>query len=233
MNETIMNTVGGMAQAAAGASMLTSGLSSLNQMFETGEHTLGGWLGAISSIGFALPMVVGGLKTLGAALGLTTAATAAQAAIDALANKNKEAGIVLSGQKLVAENAEVVAQALGIPVKNALLLLDEKGNLKKGKAIMLSIAMKAASILEAVGLGALIPAKYADAVASGAAAAGTMAMLWPIGLLVLAIGGLILIIWAVVAAFQAMAASTPEAKLAAAKEEAKKAADAKSNIETE
>ena len=61
LGETIMNTASGMASAAAGASMMLSGFQSLNEMFETGEHTLGGWLGAITSVGFALPMVTGGL----------------------------------------------------------------------------------------------------------------------------------------------------------------------------
>ena len=66
---------------------------------------------------------------------------------------------------------------------------------------MLSLAAKAASILEAVGLGVLIPAKYADAVASGAAAAGTMAMIWPVGILMLAVLALVAVIWLIVKAF--------------------------------
>ena len=211
LGETLVSAAGAIGSAAAGLSMLVSGVENLTQMFTTGEHSLSGWLGVLTSIGFAVPMLSGGLKSLAGTLGFLNSYTAVTNALGVVTEKQLKSKKALTAEQIALQRGEAVAKALNLNVDqlvNAELtkenILTNLGNMSKGKAIALSIAMKAASILEAVGLGALIPAKYADAAASAAAGAGTMAMLWPIGLLVLAIAGLVAVIAGLIAIFKAL-----------------------------
>lgn len=219
LGATLMQGVSGMAMAAAGASMLVNSLESLNDIAKGGEATLGTWLGIISGMGFALPMLISGFKSLGTAMGFLNTYVAIENTLLKLSNDQKARDVTLTTEQIAAENAAAIAEMFGIGVDQAKLLLDEQGNIMKGKAIALSVSYKAAKILETMTTAMGIPVKYADATASAAAAGATYAMIWPIGLLMLAVAALVLIIWGLIAAFKAIQASTPEAKFAAAKEE--------------
>jgi hypothetical protein len=109
--------------------------------------------------------------------------------------------MVLQALGITLAEGETVAESAKTSVKLGAAAAEAFANGHKKTGIALALSAKAASLLEAVGLGALIPVKYADAVASGTAGAATMAMLWPIGLLMLAVGALALAIWGIVAAF--------------------------------
>ena len=87
LSQTMINLASGIGSAAAGFSMLSSGISKVTEMFETGEHSISGWLTALTSIGFAIPMVVSGvtalsgaMKTIGAKIVVATTATKADTA---------------------------------------------------------------------------------------------------------------------------------------------------------
>lgn len=62
--QSMLSLASGVGSAAAGFSMLTSGIQSVVEMFKTGEHTISGWLGFLTSVGFALPMVANGIGML-------------------------------------------------------------------------------------------------------------------------------------------------------------------------
>jgi uncharacterized phage infection (PIP) family protein YhgE len=68
LSETFISLASGIGSAAAGINMLYSGINQVVEMFKTGEHTLGGWLGVFTTMGFALPMVVNGVTQLSQAL---------------------------------------------------------------------------------------------------------------------------------------------------------------------
>lgn len=217
---------------AAGLSMLTSGFENMFQMFKTGEHTLSGWLGILTSLGFAIPMVAGGIKGLGAAIGFTTASTAAANAVAKINESLVERKIALNSAEAISEKATALSKIFGIGVDEAKNLLTEEGNLKTSKAILLSTSMAAASMLEAIGISATVPAKIASAAASGSAAAAELAMLWPIGLLVAALAALAVGIFAVVKIIGALTDAYNADSIAAekAREEAKALADSYSTI---
>lgn len=89
-----------------------------------------------------------------------------------------------------------------------------------------SMAAFSKALLLKVGLDA----EAQSAVAAGTATAGfgtaLWTALWPIGLLMAAIAALVAVIWLVVKAFEAVAASSPEGQLKALEERAEKSADA-------
>ena len=62
--QSMLSLASGVGSAAAGFSMLTSGIQNVVEMFKTGEHTISGWLGFLTSVGFALPMVANGISML-------------------------------------------------------------------------------------------------------------------------------------------------------------------------
>lgn len=204
MSQRLTQTAGALGMVAGGISTVVSGLSTMNEMFKTGEHTLSGWLSVISAIGMGLPMAINAVKSLGAAIGVTTAFTAYQTAMDKEMNKEKAKAIFLTQLGVIAYDSEgkAILGTNAIKLAEAALIAKEHG--LKGKSIMLALSAKAAYILEAVGLGALIPAKIADATASNLAAAGELAMLWPIGLLIAALALLAVGIVAVIAVVKAI-----------------------------
>ena len=63
--EIFMGIASGVASMTAALSMGYSGIQNIVNMFESGEHSLGGWLGALSSIAFAIPMLSSGFSTFG------------------------------------------------------------------------------------------------------------------------------------------------------------------------
>ena len=193
--QSMIQMASAMGQAAAGASMLTSGIESIKEMFTSGEQSFKGWLSALTSIGFAIPMLTSGLKAMGTAMGFLTTYTSLNSAVSLVNNEIQEKNLKLSASQKAAKMAEALATALNIEGKVAENLVDEQGNIKKGKAIALSVAMKAAKLLEAMGIGTNTAAMIADTVATGSAAAANWAFIWPFGLLSIAIAGLALIIW--------------------------------------
>ena len=232
MSQTIMGMASGFGMLMGGISGVTNGINSMIQMFKEGEHTFTGWVGAISSVAMSVSMTVMGLQSLGSALGITAATTAVATAIEkGYTNEKRQQlavqalGITLAKDEIITENSKTSAK-LGAAAAEAL------SNGHKRTGILLSLSAKAAHLLEAVGLGALIPIKYADAVASGTAGAATMAMIWPIGLLALAIGALIATIIILVAAFKSISNAYNADAIAAkkAKENAKALADTYSEV---
>lgn len=221
----LVKGIQGFSQMAMGINMLTSAVSSLGQAFEDG-FDFSALLSGIASLGMALPMVISSFKTVVTTLGFLNGYILINTAITEANNIAKEAGIALDTKEAAAIRGTAIARALGITAELTEKQIQDLGNISKTKAIALSVAMKAAKLLEALGIGTNTAAMIADTVATGSAAAATWALIWPIGVLMLAVAALALVIWGIVSAFQAMAANTPEAKLAALEEKAEKSKEA-------
>jgi methyl-accepting chemotaxis protein len=138
----------------------------------------------------------------------------------------------LTALGITLKEGETAADSSSIAVRYAVAASEAFANGEKRKGILLSIAAKAAKLLEAIGLGGLIPLEYADAAAKGASAAATWALLAPIGLLLLAIGGLVGVIALVITSFKALSDAYNADAIAAekAREEAKSLADAYNEV---
>ena len=215
----------GFSQMAMGINMLKGAVDSLKNAFENG-FDFGALLSGISSLGMALPMVISGFKTITTTLGFLNSYILINTAVSEANNAAKEAGIALNTSEAAAIRGAAIARALGITTELSEEAATKLGNISKTKAIALSVAMKAAKLLEALGITTTTGAMIAETVATGSAAAATWALIWPIGLLMIAIAALVAIIWVFVSAFQAIASNTPEARLAALEEAAKKSKEA-------
>ncbi|MDD4804361.1 MAG: phage tail tape measure protein [Candidatus Pacebacteria bacterium] len=95
------------------------------------------------------------------------------------------------------------------------------------------MATFATAIKAAMGMSTMTAAELAAAVAAEAGAAGAMSfgaalwtVLWPIGLVMLAVAALVAVVYGIVKAFQYFQSQSPEGKLKTLQEEADKASDA-------
>ena len=224
IGETFMKTTAAVGSLTMGLSSLVSGFKTLTSSIKEGNLTFETLLSVMTSLTMGLPMLIMGIKGFGSVLGITNAITAVATALEKSYTAEKTRLAVATALGITLKEGETFAETKRRSVQLAGLAAEKLANGEKSKGIALALSAKAAAILEAVGLGALIPAKYANATASGTAAAAEMAMLWPIGLLVLAIGGLIVVIALVVTAIKGMI-NAYNADAIAAEKAAKSAAD--------
>jgi hypothetical protein len=132
--------------------MLTSGLENITNMFETGEHTLGGWLGALTSLGFAIPMITAGVTGLGVAIAGSNTITALST--------------MLTKGHTAAEIESIAVNKLGLTVEAAKILAEKGEATSKGTLIALTIASKLAKIGETAADSGSVTAKLAHAAAN-------------------------------------------------------------------
>lgn len=224
---TLTSSISGAVSAITMLSNLSENLSSPD---------MSGWerfTTAITTIGMAVPMLVMSWKSLTSIKAVDNAITMAALALGekqlaqdlkninltttegALEGKN----LLISKLKLTSEQAEIAIAKVKEGVKLKEAIMAAKGiTLKTGEAAA-TTGKTAADGAETTGIWAKVTAYFAAQAAAWPVLAVTL-------LIVAAIAALVGVIALLVAGFKAIAASTPEAKLAAAKEEAKEMATA-------
>ena len=243
--ETISKTASGLGQVA----MAAQSIRSVFQAWNNDDLTIGEKITTtITGISMAIPGAIGGLKSLASAL-TNAASTQLLMAMRAeqFAENNAAAVATMTAEEVATKaNISTDAAHLAIMQAKALVMQDEinKGVLKietltaetvaerlgistDSAAIVISKLKAKYTLQEALTEAGLTTAKGAGTLATIAATIanwGFLASMPPLLAITLvftaAIAALALIIWGVVAAFEAIQAASPEGQLKAAKERA-------------
>ena len=199
------------------AAKANGALNAQTQQANNIKIAIAGAKGALDSLATSIVKVMQGVSQIGMAI------TSFTSILDVLNNSDMSFGEKMLSVTMSLSMA-IPALIGGIKALTAAKWADIAAS---AKDLIVKGAQVAITTLQAIGLGGLIGAKTADTAATLAGAAANMtwqATAWPILLITLlivaAIGTLVLIVWAVVSAFEAFKASTPEGKLKAAKENA-------------
>lgn len=99
-SDKVAGAMSAMAQMGMGVNMLTSSFSQLSESIASGEFTWSDLLSSMTSILFALPMLVNGYKNLGDQIGLTDK-------IQQLFTKSKKASKAATDAEIISTKAEI------------------------------------------------------------------------------------------------------------------------------
>ena len=199
---------------AQGTTSLMMGINALSSIGDI-DPNASAWekfSSALMSLGMGLPMIIGGMRSLAETTQIANAIRMASL----LGIKAETAE---EQKNAVAKYANIAAKLLGVKTETAEKILTEALVASKGKLTVAALTEAAAENGVTLSKGAQIAATIAQTVANWALNASMSPVLLITLLITAALVVLIATIAIVVAAFEAWKNSTPEAKLAAAKEE--------------